>query len=79
MGLPPQLQAVIWSARGRVLEFAGRFHEAVIAYREASRLDLEAKGYVLSARSAAQWEGARRRAAKKLLREFEQGPRQKTN
>ena len=79
MGLPPQLQAVIWSARGRVLEFAGRFHEAVIAYREASRLDPEAKGYMLSARSAAQWEGARRRAAKKLLREFEQRSPQEKN
>ena len=79
LALPPQLQAVIWSARGRVLEFAGRFHEAVIAYREASRLDPEAKGYMLSARSAAQWEGARRRAAKKLLREFEQRSPQEKN
>ncbi|MCX5670240.1 MAG: hypothetical protein NTU94_02820 [Planctomycetota bacterium] len=74
LGLPPQLQAVIWSARGRILECAGRFHQAVIAYREAFRLSPEAKGYMLSARSAAQWEGARRRAAKKLLREFDQEP-----
>jgi tetratricopeptide (TPR) repeat protein len=79
LALPPQLQAVIWSARGRVLECMGRFHDAVIAYREASRLVPEAKGYTLSARSAAQWEGARRRAAKKLLHEYKQGPPQGAN
>lgn len=76
LGLLPVLQAVIWSARGRVLECVGRFHEAVLAYREASRLMPEAEAYKLAARSAAWWEGARRRAAKKLLRGFRQGPPQ---
>jgi tetratricopeptide (TPR) repeat protein len=79
LGLPVELQAVIWSARGRILECAGRFAEAMLAYLEAARLVPKAAAYKLSARSAAQWEGFRRRAAKKLLREHKQGPPQEAN
>jgi cytochrome c-type biogenesis protein CcmH/NrfG len=73
------LQGVIWAVRGRLFECAGRFREAVLAYREAARLVPRALGYKLAARSAGFWESSRRRAAKKLLREYKQRPPQEAN